>query len=146
MAEERNKQVARLDECLTGLQSEINTDLQRIKMLDNPSTIRYMENDISRLEKEVVEVESQKQVLTVKKSYDIQQIKAKLKHLVQHLGETVRQRMNSVQKAQLFGLFFNKLPTYAQLAGATPGASVFTGVNSIFLPKFKETLDLAAHS
>ena len=146
LATKRDKQIARLEQRLAGLKSEIDADLQKIKVLDSPSTIKYMEDDITRLEKEAVDVEAEKQALQMKKPYDIQCIKAKLKHLVQHLDETFRKQMDSAKKAQLFGLFFNKLPTYAQLAGATPGASIFTDVNPIFLPKFEETLDLAGET
>lgn len=78
-----------------------------------------------------------------KKSYDLAKIKAKLKHLVEHLGEISQQQMCSVKKAKLFGLLFNKLPTYDKLTGGTPDKSIFTDVNSLFLPNFKSTSPLA---
>lgn len=62
------------------------------------------------------------------------QIKAKLQHLVEHLHELGQYQMCGTKKARLFGLFFDKLPTYAKLAGGTTQDSIFTEVNPLFLP------------
>ena len=136
---QHNEQIAQLDQRLATLQSEINVDLQKIKVLDSPSTIKYMENDIAKLEEESIRVETEKQALLLKKPYDIQRIKGRLKHLFEHLGETARQQIDGVKKARLFGLLFDKLPTYAQLNLRTADDFVLTGVNPIFLPKFNST-------
>ena len=143
---QHNEQITQLDQRLTMLQNEINVDLQKIKVLDNPSTIKYMENDIARLEEESVRVETEKQALLLKKPYDIQRIKDRLKHLFEHLGETARQQMDSIQKARIFGLLFDKLPTYAQLNLRTADGLVFTDVNPVFLPKFKPTPYMAGET
>ena len=140
---QHDERINRLNQHLTSLQSEISADLQKIKMLDSPLTIKYMEKDIARLEKEAVQVETEKQAVLLKKPYDIQRIRQKLKHMVEHMGETARQRMDGVKKARLFGLLFNQLPTYAQIAGGTASMPIFTGVNPIFLPK-KEPLSRLA--
>ena len=143
---QHNKQITQLDQRLTMLQSEINVDLQKIKVLDSPSTIKYMESDIARLEEESVRVETEKQALLLKKPYGIQRIKDRLKHLFEHLGETARQQMDSIQKARIFGLLFDKLPTYAQLNLRTADGLVFTDVNPIFLPKFESALYVAGET
>lgn len=131
---------------MSELRSEIDTDLQKIKMLDSVSTIKYMEEDIARLEAETVKVESQKQVLILKKPHNISQIKAKLKHLLNHLDETLQSQMDGIKKARIFGLFFDKLPTYAQLNVRTASGLSFTDVNPIFLPKFEPTPYLAGEA
>ena len=143
---QHNEQIAQLDHRLAALQGEIDTDLQKIKMLDNPSTIKYMENDITKLEEETIRVEAQKQVIQMKKPYDIQSIKNKLKHLFEHLDTTARNQMDGIKKARLFGLLFDKLPTYAQLNLRTAGGPILTGVNPIFLPKFEPESCLAGET
>ena len=50
------------------------------------------------------------------------------------------------QKAKLFGLLFNKLPTYDKLLGGTPHKSIFTDINPIFIPNFKSTSPLVTPS
>ena len=140
------QQLARLEKRLSAIKVEIDTDLQKIKVLDSKSTIKYMEEDITRLEKEAIDVEAEKQALQMKKPHDIQRIKNRLQHMVAHLDEVVKNQMDSVKKARLFGLFFNQLPTYAQLAGGTHAPSIFTGVNPIFLPKSESTFCLAGET
>ena len=115
-------------------------------MLDNESTIKYMENEIARLEQKTIQVEAQKQVPQMKKPYDIQRIKNKLKHMVEHLDETFRNQMDGIKKARLFGLFFNQLPTYAQLTGGTAGIPMLTDVNPVFLPKSESIFYLAGQT
>ena len=141
-----DEQVAQLDKRLAILQGEIGNNLQKIKVLENPSTIKYMENDIVRLEQETIQVEARRQVLKLKKPYDIQKIRQKLQHMVEHLGETARQQMDGVRKARLFSLLFLRFPTYAQLAGGTAGGPVLTDVNPIFLPESESTFHLAGET
>ena len=64
--------------------------------------------------------------------------------MVKHLGEALQQQMGPVKKARLFGLLFDRSPTYADLAGQTPGASILTGVNPLFLAKNYQKLSLVS--
>ena len=99
---EYDEQVTQLDKRLTAIQGEVEGSLQKIKVLENPSTIKYMENDIARLEQEMIQVEAQRQVLKLKKPYDIQRIRQKLQHIVEHLSETARQQMDGIKKSSAF--------------------------------------------
>ena len=57
----------------------------------------------------------------------------------------VGQQMQPTKKAQLFGLFFDRLPTYADLKGGTASKSVFTGVNALFSPHSENLYQLGGH-
>ncbi len=70
-------------------------------------------------------------------------MRAKLNHLLEHLGETLKNRSNPAQKARLFGLLFDKLPTYNDLVVGTKEKSIFPGVNPIFRPDAVESFNLA---
>ena len=94
-----------------------------------------MEVELERVEKETETLRIQKQALVAQKPENIDTLCNRLRHVVKHLGEALRQQMDPVKKARLFDLLFDRSPTYADLAGQTPGSSILTGVNPLFLAK-----------
>ena len=138
-----NRQVEELDQRAVGLRGEIQANLGKIKILSSASTIKYVEEDIERLEQEAGKIEKKKQALQTKKPVDLKQMRQKLAHLLEHLGEAVKNQSNPAQKARLFGLLFDKLPTYADLKVGTTKGGIFSGVNPIFRPDAVEAFNLA---
>ena len=134
--DQQKQELVQLDCQISGLEDEIQVDLSKIKVLGNASAIRYMEEEISSLEKQIVKLKARKAALGAKKSFDLARIKAKLKHLIEHLDEIGKQQMCEVKKARLFGLFFDKLPTYDKLDYRTPLNSISQGLNPLFSLNF----------
>ena len=131
-----------LDNRISALKSETENAVQKLKMLNNESAIRHMELELERLEKETVSLEAQKKDLEALKPENAEALCRKLKHVVKHLGEVLQQQMNPVKKARFFNLLFDQPPTYEDLAGQTPGSSLFTDVNPLFLAKNYQKLHL----
>ena len=127
---------------ISSLQNETEAIIRKLKILNNESAIRHMETELEKLEREIQSLEEQKQALEAKKPQDSKALCNKLKHVVKHLGEALQQQMNPVKKAQLFGLLFDRSPTYADLAGRTPDYSIFTDVNPLFLAKNYQNLSM----
>ena len=130
---------------VTLLLEVIDPDLAVIE-LDNhpPSAVGLVKQvDIERLEREVSEIEDQKQALETKKPVDLKQMRAKLAHLLEHFGQAMKNQSNPAHKARLFGLLFDKLPTYADLKVGTKKGGVFPGVNPIFRPDAVKAFNLA---
>ncbi len=138
-----DQQIAALDQRAVGLRAEIQTGLGKLRILNSASTIKYLDSDIERLEGEIAKVEQQKQALEVKKPRDMKQMRAKLNHLLEHFGRTLKNQSDPAQKARLFGLLFDKLPTYNDLVVGTRVGSAFPGVNPIFRPDSVEAFNLA---
>ena len=124
-----------LDNRISTLQGEADNVIQKLKVLSNESAIKHMEMELERLEKETETLRIQKQALAAQKPENINTLCNRLRHVVKHLGETLQQQIDPVKKARLFGLLFDRSPTYADLAGQTPGSSIFTDVNPLFLAK-----------
>ena len=124
-----------LDNRISALQGEAGNVIQKLKILSNESAIKHMEIELERLEKETETLRIQKQTLAAQKPENIDTLCNRLRHVVKHLGEALRQQMDPVKKARLFGLLFDRSPTYADLAGQTPGSSILTDVNPLFLAK-----------
>ena len=134
-----------LDARILNLRNEITLIIQKIKVISNMTAIKYMEEDLTRLEQAIGQLERQKQLLSEKKPRDVKAICKKVRHMVEHMGQMLGQQMQPAKKAQLFGLFFDRLPTYADLKGGTASKSAFTGVNALFSPKFEDLYQLGGH-
>ncbi len=126
---------ANLDNRIASLQNEISSIVQKLKILNNESAIRHMETELERLEKTINSLKEQKQALIAQKPQDIKSIRTKLKHIVKHLNQALKQQMDPVKKARLFGLLFERPPTYEDLECQTPDSQIFTDVNALFQPK-----------
>ena len=100
-----------------------------------PTAIKCMEDELVRLEKEINHAEGQKQALSAKKPRDLKEIGQRLKHVFEHFDQATRKLMCPVKKARLFGLIFDRPPTYDDLDFRTAPAIDFTGVNKLFAPK-----------
>lgn len=135
---QQKQELVQLDHQIDSLENEIRANLSKIKVLNNASSIKYMEEESSELEKEIVKLQAHKSALGVKKSFDLARIKAKLNHLIEHLDEIGQKQMCEVKKARLFGLFFDKLTTYDKLDVRTLGSSILQMINPIFLSNFSK--------
>ncbi len=124
-----------LDARILNLRNEITLTIQKLKIISNVTAIKYMEKDLARLEQAIGQLERQKQLLSEEKPRDVKAICGKVRHMVEHMGQMLGQQIQPTKKAQLFGLFFDRLPTYADLKGGTAKKSVFTGVNALFSPR-----------
>ncbi len=111
----RDKRMKVLDSRISALKSELSATVQKIKILNNQTAIKCMGDELVRLEKEIKHAEEQKRILTVKKPTDLKEIGTRLKHLFEHFDKAVKNQMDPVKKAKLFGLLFNRAPTYSEL-------------------------------
>lgn len=96
-----------------------------------------MEEDLTGLERAIGELENQKLALAEKKPRDMKAFCKKVRHMVEHMEKMLSQQMEPTKEAKLFGLLFDRSPTYADLKGGTAKKPVFTGVNALFSPKFR---------
>ena len=129
-----------LDNRISALQGEADNVIQKLKVLSNESAIKHMEVELERVEKEAETFRIQKQTLAAQKPENIDTLCNRLRHVVKHLGEALQQQIDPVKKAQLFSLLFDHSPTYADLAGQTPGSSILTDVNPLFWQKIIKNL------
>ena len=106
--------------------------IQKIKVLTNQTAIKYMEDDLVRLEKEIEDLKQRHQDLEAKKSLDLDKMKARLKHVVEHLGLHFKNQAHPLKKAKLFGLLFDNKPTYEDLEGGTRKSSLLQVLNPVF--------------
>jgi hypothetical protein len=134
-----------LDSHILGLRTEIDMTGSKIKLVSNETAIKYIEEDIVRIEQQIKELEATKMKKINRKPINWQRLKARVRYLAEHFDELLLQQIDPVKKAQFFAALFNKFPTFEDLASGTPGKPNFTGVNPIFSLAKLPTTHLVTH-
>ena len=132
-----------LDLRLEQLRSQIRQAVDKIKFLSSETSIKYMEEDIAKLEAEIKDVELERAKCDPQTAINIDKYKAYVTYYMEHLEELLLDHSNPIQKAKYFGLIFNEAPTYQDLVDGTPDCTKLTGVNEVFKSK-KFSLNLLA--
>lgn len=126
------KELETLEAHIQGLRLEAEATASKIRLVESETTIKYIEEDIMRIEQQIKELTAIKAKKASSKPVDWQKLKIRVRYLVEHFDELLIKQVDPVKKAQFFGALFNKLPTYEDLKGGTLGKATFTGVNPIF--------------
>jgi site-specific DNA recombinase len=116
--------VQAVDTRILELQNDASTTVGKLKVLHSETAIKYMEEDLMKIEKHIQSLEAQKQELETKKPVNFSKILARVKYFVEHLDELLIQQIDPVKKAQFFGVLFDKLPNYAEIKSRTPQNAV----------------------
>ncbi len=104
-----------IDKHIETLQSEIETTMSKIMLLINPTSITYLESEIEKIHKNITKLERQKKEMKTKKPINIERILARVRYFMEHLDLLLLKQDDPHKKAQLFGVLFDQLPTYADL-------------------------------
>ncbi len=121
-----------LERHIQTLKGEAEAVLSKIMLLSNPTAIAYLETQIEQIHQKINKLEKEKQQMKGKKPIDIDRILARVRFFLEHLDLLLLKQQNPHKKAQLFGVLFDQLPTYADLDYGTQKIPLFTGVNSVF--------------
>ena len=121
-----------IDKQISKLKSEAEAVLGKIMMLSNATAMAYLENELEQVHSKIKALEKEKQQLKDKKPIDIERILSRVRYFLEHLDLLLLKQQDPHKKAQLFGVLFDKLPTYDDLDYGTPKTPLFTGVNSVF--------------
>lgn len=117
---------------IEALQGEAAMALDKIMLLSNQTAIAYLENQIDQIHQKIKKLEKEEKQMKNKKPLDIDRILARVRYFVENLDLLLLKQQDPHKKAQLFGVLFDQLPTYADLDYGTQNSPLFTGVNSVF--------------
>lgn len=121
-----------LNERVTQLKAEARLAMTKIKLLSTETAIKYMEEDIMRIEKQINALEAQKASSVTNEKADMGTVLARVRKLLEHPVEIYHKQIDPIKKAQFFALLFEKKPTYYDLEPGTQKTPLFSGVHSIF--------------
>ena len=132
---ETHKDSVTLDLRLVQLRNQIRLSVDKIKMVNSETTIKYLEEDIVKLEAEIAEITLERQTKEAQKPVDMEKMKAYVRYFLAHIDELLLHHSNPVLQAKYFGVIFNDAPTYEDIVSGTPDCSILTGVNEVFKAK-----------
>ena len=121
-----------IDAKIKELRTQIQLAVDKIKFLSSDIAIKYMEEEIVKLEVEIsgLMVEKEKQV--AKEPPNVNKVLALVKYFLEHLDYLLLQQRDPVIRAKFFGLLFNRLPNYEDLISGTPDFAPVIELNQLF--------------
>lgn len=130
-----HKESVAIDLRLVQLREQIRLSVDKIKMVSSETTIKYLEEDIVKLENEIADLTQQRQSSPAQQPVDMNKMKAYVRFFLENLEKLLLHHSNPIQQARYFGVLFNEAPTYEDIVSGTADLSKITGVNSIFVSK-----------
>ena len=121
-----------IDKQIQALKTKEEALLSKIVFLSNVTAITYLENEADKIHKQIIKLEKEKKQMKDKKPLDIDRILKRVRYFLENLDVLLLKQQDPHKKAQLFGVLFDKLPTYDDLDNGNQKTPLFTGVNSIF--------------
>jgi site-specific DNA recombinase len=121
-----------IEERIKQYKIELGLCINKIKLLSSETAIKYLEEDIMRIEKQMNALEGEKLNKKSQKVYDINLILKRVRILLEHPYEIFKKQIDPIKKAQFFGAIFDQKPTYQDLKPGTQKTPLFTGVNQVF--------------
>ena len=121
-----------IDQQVVALRIEARLTMDKIKFLSSEIAIKYMEEDLMRIEKQINNLVSEKDKKVEKKPMNMQVVMGYVRYFLEHLEYLLLQQIDSVSRANYFGLLFDKVPTYQEISLGTQDLSKITGLNEVF--------------
>lgn len=134
---ERRQTVIKTDELnidakIKALKTQIGLAMEKLTFLTSEITIKYMEEEITKLGNEIKGLEFEKEKQAAKEPPDIKKILAIVTYFLEHLDYLLLTQKDPIIKAKFFGLLFDKLPTYNDLVSGTPEFTPVIALNQLF--------------
>jgi site-specific DNA recombinase len=104
---------------IIALHAEAIATVGKLKVLTSDTAIKYMEEDLMRIEENIKKLEAKKVELESKKPLDFARVMARAKYFIEHLDELLVKQIDPIKKAQFFGVLFDKVPTYEEIKSRT---------------------------
>ena len=122
-----------IDHRIAALKIEGRLTMDKIKFLSSETAIKYMEEDLLKIEKQIVTLEEEKERKVQKQPIKMEVVMAYIKYFLEHLEYLLLQQIDSLSRANYFGVLFDKLPTYQEIVFGTQDLSKITGLNEVFV-------------
>ena len=129
------KEATTIEKRIIALNKQVRIAVDKIKLLNSSATIKYLVDDIIKLEAETSELEVERQQAKPQEPTNMEKTKNYVRYFLEHLEELLLYYSNPVQQAKYFGLIFNKAPTYVDIESGTPDITKITGLNEVFIAK-----------
>ena len=129
---ELNKDEQTIDTRISALKIQARMNVDKIKFLSSETAIKYMEEDLIKIEDQIATLEHEKENKVPDKPINIQVVMDYVKYFLEHLEYLLLQQIDTISRANYFGVLFDTLPTYQEILVGTQDISNITGLNEVF--------------
>jgi site-specific DNA recombinase len=125
-----------LDDRIKALQAQAFATVDKIKLLSSQTAIKYLEEDLMKVEAELTQLNDEKEQKEKEKPISFEVVMEYAKYFLQHMDYLLLQQIDPLKKADFFSVIFDQTPTYAEIASVTLDETELTGMNELFKLKF----------
>ncbi len=127
-----NQEESTIDVRIEGLQAQTLAMVDKLKLLSSETAIKYVEEDLMKVEEEMNTLKAEKQRKEAAKPLDFSIVLQYVKYFLENLDYLLLKQVDPVKRANFFGLIFNESPTYGDIESGTTNPSKLTGINELF--------------
>ncbi|TAH32853.1 hypothetical protein EYC59_05515 [Candidatus Saccharibacteria bacterium] len=137
--QKRQAQTQRDDRAITLRVEDLRVQAQmvaeKIRFLSSEVTIKYLEDDLLRIEAQIAELSASKAVATGygKVEDESIEIAKRAKRLIAYPHKLLFERSEPMQQAHYFGLLFNRAPSFDKLETALAEPGIDIGLSELFV-------------
>ncbi len=110
--QEEQQEHQSIDEKIAALRTEAEMTVSKLKVLTNDTALKYMEEDLVRIEKQINALETRKDTSNGEDSSKIEESMARVKYFLENLDKLLLKQGSQEKKARLFRALFTAMPTY----------------------------------
>ncbi len=114
------------------LEAEIKVIIDKMKLISSETAIKYMEEDLVKLEQEIKSLDTKREEEAAKETVDLPTMLTYVKYFMEHLKDLLIDHCNPVKRAQYFGVIFDEVATFQEIKDGTPEIEKIPGVNELF--------------
>ena len=113
-------------------EAEIRTIVDKMKIVSSPTALKYMEEDVAKLEQQINDLETRDNEQEMTEGADMATVLTYLKYFVEHMKDLLIDHCNPILRARYFGVIFDQAPSYAEINCGTTEIEKIPGVNELF--------------
>ena len=127
-----DQEEATIDTRITALQAQASAMVDKLKLVSSETAIKYVEEELMKLEEQIKALEAEKQHKAAAKPLDFSIVMKYIKYFLEHLDYLLLRQIDPIKKASFFGLIFDKSPTYAEIESGIGNPGKLTDINELF--------------
>ena len=125
-------EIERFDMQIKELEAEAALTVKKLKVLESPTALKFMEKDLMDIEQKVKQLQVERDKKANQKPVNMRQVVGRVKYFLENLDKVLVKQIDPVKKAQFFSVFFDRLPTYEEIKTRTANQAFLPGVNELF--------------
>ena len=121
-----------IDSRISELKVQAKITADKIKYLNSEVAIKYIEEDLVKIDNQIGDLLTEKSKNTVDKPTNMELVMKYIKYFLEHIENLLIDSQDPVVKASYFGVLFDSAPNYQELISGTPKFAECIKLNEVF--------------